>query len=112
MKSAFELAFGASLPVGQQQLLTGRSWSPFAGIRTVEISTDDGVAWTEAPHTEPNIAQAWTQWSFPWTPTAAGNYNLMARATDKKRYVQPATSPFNKGGYLFGAVVKQPVVVT
>lgn len=35
----------------------------------------------------------------------------MARATDKKKNVQPATSPFNSGGYLFGAVVKHPVTV-
>jgi len=112
MKSAFELALGASLPVGEQQVLTGRSWSPSAGIRTVEISTDDGATWTEASHTQPNIAQAWTQWSFPWTPMTSGKYNLMARATDKKKNVQPSTSPFNTGGYLFGAVVKHPVTVS
>jgi DMSO/TMAO reductase YedYZ molybdopterin-dependent catalytic subunit len=111
IKSAFELPFNATLPVNQQQTLTGRSWSPFAGIRTVEISTDGGNTWTEAPHTEPNIAQAWTQWSFIWTPTVPGNYNLMARATDKKKNVQPVTSPFNTGGYLFGAIVKHPVTV-
>src|SRR6266536_4361663 len=93
------LALGASLPVGEQQVLTGRSWSPSAGIRTVEISTDDGATWTEASHTQPNIAQAWTQWSFPWTPMTSGKYNLMARATDKKKNVQPSTSPFNTGGY-------------
>jgi DMSO/TMAO reductase YedYZ molybdopterin-dependent catalytic subunit len=111
MKSAFELAFNATLTV-QPQVLSGRSWSPFAGIRTVEISTDGGNTWTEARHTEPNIAQAWTQWSFNWTPTAPGSYTLMARATDKKKNVQPATSPFNTGGYLFDAVVKHPVTVS
>jgi DMSO/TMAO reductase YedYZ molybdopterin-dependent catalytic subunit len=111
MKSAFELAFGAHLPAGQETVLTGRSWSPFAGIRGVEVSTDGGSTWSDARHDPPNHEDAWTRWSFPWTPPAAGNYTLMARASDKKGNVQPATSPFNTAGYLFGAVVKHSVVV-
>ena len=117
VKSAFELARGAQCPVGTPQLLTGRSWSGNAAISRVDVSVDDGATWTPAKllgtHDEhgDHGSQAWTRWSFPWTPTAAGNVNLQARATDKSGATQPDTVPFNTGGYLFWAVVTHPVVV-
>jgi hypothetical protein len=53
--------------------------------------------------------RAWARWTFGWTPPGAGSYTLEARATDSAGNVQPTTSPFNDGGYLFGAVVRHLV---
>ena len=111
VKSAFELPFGAGLAAGKAQVLTGRSWSGGGSIKRVDISTDGGATWVAATLHGANIPNAWARWSFTWTPPAAGSYTLRARATDSVGNVQPATVPFNDGGYLFGAIVQHPVVV-
>src|SRR5262249_4527289 len=45
-----------------------------AGINKVEVSTDNGVTWTNASGT--------TSWTFVWTLPADGTYTLKTRATD------------------------------
>jgi DMSO/TMAO reductase YedYZ molybdopterin-dependent catalytic subunit len=112
VKSALELPFGASLPAGVRQVLTGRSWSGAGSIASVEVSTDGGQRWQRARLGRPNIPNAWVRWKLAWTPPAAGAYELLARATDSAGRTQPATVPFNDAGYLFWAVVRHPVVVT
>ena len=112
VKSAFELPLGAPLPLGKQQVLAGRSWSGSGSIKRVDVSVDNGVTWTQAPLHGANISKAWARWNFTWTPPAAGNYTLRARAVDSTGQVQPTTVPFNDGGYLFGAIVQHPVVVS
>ena len=102
VKSAFELPFGAQLKAGVPQALTGRSWSGAGTIKHVDVSTDGGTTWTPATLHGANIPRAWARWTFAWTPPAAGSYTLRARATDNAGNVQPAISPFNDGGYLFG----------
>jgi DMSO/TMAO reductase YedYZ molybdopterin-dependent catalytic subunit len=98
-KSAFELAWDASLPAGRH-VLTGRSWAP-GGVRRVEVSTD-GRTWRRAT---PVSRGAWTRWQVPWRATP-GAHVLRVRADG-----QPEESPYNTQGYLFGAVVKHPVTV-
>ena len=56
------------------------------------------------------MPNAWARWKFAWTPPAAGSYELQARATDATGQTQPDSVPFNDVGYLFGAVVKHPVI--
>jgi DMSO/TMAO reductase YedYZ molybdopterin-dependent catalytic subunit len=111
LKSAFELAFGATRP-NEPQLLTGRSWSGTAPIKRVDISTDGGREWLPARLHSPNLPHAWVRWEFPWRPAGPGDYTLQARATDLGGQTQPPTVPFNTGGYLFWATVKHPVTVS
>jgi DMSO/TMAO reductase YedYZ molybdopterin-dependent catalytic subunit len=112
VKSAFELPFGAQFPAGTQQVLAGRSWSGNGSIKRVDVSVDNGATWTPAQLHGANIPLAWARWNFTWTPPTAGSYTLRARATDSTGLAQPATVPFNDGGYLFGAIVQHPVVVS
>jgi DMSO/TMAO reductase YedYZ molybdopterin-dependent catalytic subunit len=112
VKSAFELALGAQLPVGKPQVLSGRSWSGNAAIHRVDVSVDNGVTWKPATLHGANIPKAWARWTYPWTPTLAGSYTLQARATDKAGVTQAPTVPFNDGGYLFSAIVRHPIVVS
>ena len=49
------------------------------------------------------------RYTLPALP--AGAYELWARATDNKGRTQPSTVPVNNGGYLFGAIVRHPIVV-
>ncbi|QKV80256.1 sulfite oxidase [Amycolatopsis sp. Hca4] len=111
VKSAFELPWGATLAVGQRQVLRGRSWSGHGRIRRVEVSTD-GRTWRPAKPISPALDRGWLQWEFPWRPRTAGEYTLRARATDVTGVRQPDVAPYNTQGYLFGAVVRHPVTVS
>jgi DMSO/TMAO reductase YedYZ molybdopterin-dependent catalytic subunit len=111
VKSAFELAREATLPAGVERVVTGRSWSGKGAIRRVEVSVDGGATWERARLCKPNVPEAWVRWELPWRPAAPGRHELLARATDSAKRTQPDSSRFNTGGYLFGAVVRHPVVV-
>ncbi|MFD9593524.1 sulfite oxidase [Kitasatospora sp. NPDC059973] len=111
VKSAFELARDAVLAAGREHRLYGRSWSGAAPVRRVEVSTDGGRRWHRAELRDEPRADNWTRWSLDWRPDRTGPYELRARATDRRGNTQPATSVFNREGYLFDAVVVHPVTV-
>jgi DMSO/TMAO reductase YedYZ molybdopterin-dependent catalytic subunit len=111
LKSAFELASGATVPVHRPHVLTGRSWSGAAPVRRVEVSTDGGVHWQRARLHDAPRRGSWVRWSLPWTPRATGPTALLARATDATGRTQPDTAVHNTQGYLFDAVVRHPVTV-
>jgi hypothetical protein len=71
------------------------------------VSTDGGASWRRARLHGPREPNAWARWELPWKPVP-GAYQLLARATDRQG-AQPATVPFNDGGYQFWAVVRHPV---
>jgi hypothetical protein len=108
VKSAFELAWDATLPAGVPLTLRGRSWSGLASIAGVEVSTDGGASWRRAALDGPNDAGAWARWEIDWV-APPGRHELMARATDAAGRWQPAATPFNVNGYMFCAVARHPV---
>jgi len=109
VKSAFELGWDADVTAGRR-LLRGRSWSARGKIAKVEVSLDREVTWQQARLREPNIGQAWVRWDLDWD-ARPGTYSLRARATDEHGNRQPASTPWNDQGYLYGAVVGHPVTV-
>ncbi|MFD1826623.1 sulfite oxidase [Mumia zhuanghuii] len=111
VKSAFELARDAVLPVGRRTVLTGRAWSGAAPVARVEVSTDGGESWDNAQLTRRGHGGGWAQWAYPWRPRTSGQHVLLARATDRAGRTQPETVPYNDNGYLFSAVVRHPVSV-
>ncbi|MER5613860.1 sulfite oxidase [Streptomyces sp. NPDC002215] len=111
LKSAFEVAPGASFPAGRRRVLTGRSWSGGAPVRTVEVSTDGGVRWRRARLRDRPRSGSWVRWSADWVPGAPGPAVLLARATDRTGRTQPGTAVHNTQGYLFDAVVRHEVRV-
>ncbi|MFD4567954.1 sulfite oxidase [Streptomyces sp. NPDC058467] len=111
LKSAFELAWNASLPAGADHRLTGRSWSGAGGVGGVEVSTDGGTTWRRARLYDAPRRAGWVRWSTDWRPTTPGTYTLLARATDTTGRRQPETTVLNTQGYLFDAVVRHPVQV-
>jgi DMSO/TMAO reductase YedYZ molybdopterin-dependent catalytic subunit len=58
------------------------------GISRVELSFDDGQAWSEAEIYYSGGNLAWSLWKTQWTPYAAGDYALVVRATDGEGDVQ------------------------
>jgi len=111
VKSAFELPWPATLQVDRRHLLTGRSWSGNGAVRRVEVTADGGTTWRPARPIGRTSRTGWLRWEIPWRPTATGNYQLLARGTDDTGVSQPEIAPYNTLGYLFGAVVRHPVVI-
>ncbi|MCX5366377.1 sulfite oxidase [Streptomyces sp. NBC_00124] len=109
VKSAWELAWGASLDASRAHRLTGRSWSGAGGIVRVDVSTDGGKRWHRARLHDAARRDGWVRWSTDWRPPAPGTYSLLARATDSTGRTQPDTTVPNTQGYLFDAVVRHPV---
>ncbi|WP_327365688.1 sulfite oxidase [Streptomyces sp. NBC_01217] len=111
LKSAFELTAGASVPAHRRQVLTGRSGSGGAPVRTVEVSTDGGARWRRARLRDEPRSGSWVRWSADWLPKERGPAVLPARATDRTGRTQPDVAVRNTQGYLFDAVVRHEVQV-
>ena len=90
--------------------LEGRAWSGRAPVIRVEVSTDAGHSWHEAG-LEPDDGRrwAWRRWHHTWTATP-GEHELMARATDAHRHIQPLRQPWNRGGFANNLVQRVPVL--
>nr|BFE71975.1 hypothetical protein GCM10020092_052760 [Actinoplanes digitatis] len=98
-----------SYPPSEHTRLRGRSWSAGGAIRHVEVSTDGGARWRRARKVGGSEGAAWQRWEIDWR-LAAGEHELLARATDVRGNTQPDTTIHNSLGYLFDAVVRHRVV--
>src|SRR5206468_2502189 len=52
------------------------------GISRVEISDDDGEAWTDASIHYAGTKLTWALWTYKWRPDGPDDYTLVVRATD------------------------------
>ncbi len=111
VRSAFELAWGATLVRRPVVMLTGRSWSGAGPIARIDVSADGGATWDQARIVRGGHREAWTQWAFDWQRPERGDHVVMARATDVAGRQQPLVTPYNTNGYFFDAVVRHPVTV-
>jgi sulfite dehydrogenase len=79
--------------------ITGVAFSGGAPIRRVEVSSDGGKTWIDAPFMGPDLGRfAWRQFALPLR-MAAGNYVVVSRATDSAGNVQPEQRVENAHGY-------------
>jgi sulfane dehydrogenase subunit SoxC len=92
--------------------LQGRAWSGRAPIERVQVSLDGGLEWHEADLGEPPGPAAWAPWTFDWTPSETGTYELACRARDGAGDEQPLEPAWNVGGYANNAAQRVRVTVT
>ena len=79
--------------------VTGVAFSGGSAIKRVEVSSDAGKTWIDAPFIGPDLGRfAWRQFALPLR-MAAGNYIVTSRATDSAGHVQPEQRSENAGGY-------------
>ena len=97
--------------LGTPHTVFGFAWSGFGRIDRVEVSVDSGGTWSAAQLIDGQGPLAWTRWEYTWTPSAAGQAILAARAIDSAGNVQPDRVSWNKFGYQMNAVVRRPVLV-
>jgi len=100
---------GVTLPAGAQTV-AGYAWSGFGGIARVEVSTDGGGTWTDAPIVLEAGRLSWVRFEFPWE-AAPGEARLRSRAYDDRGLTQPDTVPWNAKGYQMNAVDEVAVTV-
>ncbi len=86
-------SFGHKLDRHGLYEITGIAWSGAGRIAKVEVSTDGGASWVNAPLQGPIFSKSFTRFRLPWewNGTAA---TLQSRATDEKGNVQPTRTAF------------------
>ncbi len=91
---------GARVPVGRLRV-TGQAWAGLGagGIRSVEVSLDEGRTWHPARLTGKESPYAWRSWEAELGVGAPGAQRLLARATDRSGAVQPRNADPNPGGF-------------
>jgi sulfite oxidase len=87
------------LSAGAATAVRGTAWSGQASITRVEVSVDGGATWRDARLGTAASPYAAVPWSLEWTPTDAGRYLLIARASDAAANVQPLEQVWNELGY-------------
>jgi DMSO/TMAO reductase YedYZ molybdopterin-dependent catalytic subunit len=103
-------ADGADLKAGTVPV-AGYAWSGLGGIAKVEISTDNGLNWTEANITQSGGEHSWARFEYSWD-AKPGPTGLLTRATDDRGTSQPDQVPWNQLGYQYNAVQRVLVTVT
>ncbi|MDQ6639194.1 MAG: sulfite oxidase [Pseudomonadota bacterium] len=79
--------------------VTGVAFGGGSPIKRVEVSSDGGKTWIDAPFIGPDLGRfAWRQFAMPLR-MAAGNYVVTSRATDAAGRVQPEQRSENDAGY-------------
>ena len=71
-----------TLTVGVGTVIAGIAYAGNRSIRSVEVSTDDGESWRAATLQPPLGPLTWAFWAYRWTPPKAGEFKVLARATD------------------------------
>ncbi|MBA3642568.1 MAG: sulfite oxidase [Chloroflexia bacterium] len=99
----------AQLTAGPQAV-AGFAWSGYGGITKVEVSTDSGVTWVDAPIVDEAGRLSWVRFEAPWE-AVAGEAKLRSRATDERGLTQPDDAEWNAKGYQMNGVYEVPVTV-
>ncbi len=91
--------------------LEGIAMDGGAGIKSVEVSSDDGKSWmaTELGNDLGNYS--FRRWRGNWKPTRTGHFVLKVRATNHRGETQPMTAKWNGGGYMRNVVEQVEVDV-
>lgn len=91
---------GARVRAGRAMTLKGIAFDGGYGIEEVAISPDRGATWRRAKLGRDLGNYSFREWSFEWTPSRAGDYRLMVRATNRAGESQAAEALWNPAGYL------------
>ena len=85
---------------GGQVVVAGIAYAGARGIKSVEVSLDDGQTWQQATLESALGPITWVRWIYKWTPPGPGTRTIRARATDGKGDTQ---TPVRREPYPDGA---------
>lgn len=92
-------ANGALVKRGAPISVSGIAWDGGYGVRTVEVSHDDGKTWDEAKLGEDLGKFAFRPWSYDFVAKTPGTLSFTARATNRIGQTQTAELIQNPAGY-------------
>jgi sulfite dehydrogenase (cytochrome) subunit A len=95
---------GTRVPVGQATTLKGVAFDGGYGVREVLVSDDGGQTWRRAALGTDHGRYSFREWSYAWTPGAAGTARLMVRAVNAIGESQATEPLWNPAGYLRNVV--------
>lgn len=81
-------------------VIAGVAFAGTRGIKTVELSFDDGKTWSPAMLEAAAGPITWVRWAYHWTPPSPGIRSIWARATDGSGATQ---TPVQRQPYPDGA---------
>jgi len=85
------------------RIMRGYANAPRAGVRRVDVRVNGG-AWQQARIIDPQPnPYTWVRFEFPMDPSP-GDALVETRATDNRGEQQPASVPYNQGGYDCSAI--------
>jgi Mo-co oxidoreductase dimerisation domain len=90
---------GTRVKAGQRMALSGIAWDGGYGIRSIELSTDDGKSWVPATLSEDLGNYAFRTWSHEFTPKTRGKLSFTARAANRLGQTQTNELIQNPAGY-------------
>ena len=91
--------------------IRGAAYAGEAAIKKIEVSVDQGASWHPARLVGPEQPYAWRHWEYLWEVNTAGEYTIMARATDEGGVCQPENATWNVLGYANNGVREHAVTV-
>lgn len=101
----------APLPQGVNVPLEGFAMDGGEGIKTVEVSSDNGQTWMAAELGNDLGKFSFRRWRLNWKPTTNGDVVLKVRATNLIGETQPLVPTWNGGGYMRNVVEEVQVQV-
>jgi DMSO/TMAO reductase YedYZ molybdopterin-dependent catalytic subunit len=100
------------IPAGSRYRIFGAAWSGRSNVAKVEVSTDGGKTFAPAELLGDRVANAWRLWEFYWNaPAVAGQYVLMAKATDAEGRTQPLERDKDRETYMINHLLPIQVQV-
>ena len=99
----------APVPVGRASVVRGIAFDNGSGLNEVAFSDDGGRSWRAAKLGADHGRYGFREWTATFTPRAAGEHILMARASNRADETQPLEALWNPAGYLRNVV--EPVRV-
>ncbi len=106
------LEAGATIPAGKPTLARGIAFGGDSGVKQVDFSSDGGKTWRAALLGKDTGKYSFRRWEAHFTPTAKGNYTLMARCTNTNGVAQPDQANWNPAGFMRNLVEATPVTAT
>ncbi|MGE3977762.1 MAG: sulfite oxidase [Nitrospira sp.] len=103
---------GAGMATSDVLVIQGVAWTGEGEVMRVEVSIDQGTSWQVAELVGEQTPYAWRRWQYRWKGAVPGHHTVLSRATDSRGQVQPVTTPWNPGGYLWNAVDQIRITIT
>lgn len=98
------VADGAQIKSDSTAVLRGIAFDGGYGIREVIVSEDGGRTWREAELGKDLGKYSFREWTIPFKPARAGNYELKVKATNRIGQSQPFEPLWNPAGYMRNVV--------